>query len=140
MTGLRSFLGFCNWYHEYIVMFAEVAAPLMGMLKVPAGQGKKGSKAQLKWTAEAEHAFEELKRRLLGRLELELVDPDAPFVIRCDASDYAVGACLEQPTSDGKMRPVAFWSRKLTSGQRKGWSPRGAWKTAPEQRVELPCT
>ena len=22
------------------------------------------------------------------------------------------------------MRPVAFWSRKLTSGQRKGWIPR----------------
>ena len=26
VTGLKSFLGFCNWYHEYIVIFAEVAA------------------------------------------------------------------------------------------------------------------
>ena len=60
----------------------------------------------------------------MEKLELELIDPDAPFILRCDASEYAVGAALEQPTSNGGTRPVGFFSRKLTTGQIKTWSPR----------------
>jgi hypothetical protein len=124
VSELRSFLGFCNWYHDYVEMYAEVAAPLMSLLKVPAGDGKKGSKVKLNWTPEAERAFEQVKQKLLEKLELQLIDPDAPFILRCDASEYAVGAALEQPTTDGSTKPVGFWSRKLTSGQTKTWSPR----------------
>ena len=124
VTEMRSFLGFCNWYHDYVPMFAEIAAPLMSMLKLPRSEGKKGSTAKLKWNKEAMDAFEAMKRVLKGNMELELVDPDCPFILRCDASEYAVGACLEQPRDDGSTRPVGFYSRKLTPGQRKGWSPR----------------
>ena len=124
ISELRSFLGFCNWYHDYIEMYADIAAPLMSMLKVPSGEGKKGSKTKLKWTHEAEISFDLLKKKLLDKLELELIDPDAPFILRCDASEYAVGAALEQPRQDGSTRPVGFFSRKLTSGQIKTWSPR----------------
>ena len=48
---------------------------------------------------------------------------DLPFVLKTDAADYAVGACLSQMVGE-EERPIAFWSRKLTKGQRKGWSPR----------------
>jgi len=51
------------------------------------------------------------------------VDPDKPFILMADASQYAVGAVLEQPHGE-HTRPVGFWSRKLTKGQRTGWSPR----------------
>jgi hypothetical protein len=62
------------------------------------------------------------------------VNPDRPFVLRTDASGYAVGATLEQlvdedrlPTPEdvlaGKTVPVAFMSRKLTPTQRN-WVPR----------------
>ena len=65
---------------------------------------------------------------------LQRVNPDKPFVLRTDASRYAVGATLEQlvdedraPTVEdvllGKTVPVAFMSRKLTSTQRN-WVPR----------------
>jgi hypothetical protein len=65
---------------------------------------------------------------------LQRVNPDKPFVLRVDASRYAVGATLEQlidgdrnPTPqdvlEGKTVPVAFMSRKLTKGQRN-WVPR----------------
>ena len=66
--------------------------------------------------------------RLLGSLMLELVDPSEPFVLKTDASDYAVGAVLEQERENGEKTvdcPVGFWSRKLTNWQRKSWSPRG---------------
>jgi len=124
VTELRSFLGFCNWYGDYIPMFADLAAPLHAMLQLKRSEAKKGSMIKLKWSEEGILAFQKLKKALLEKLELELVDPDKPFILLADASDYAVGAALEQPTDNGKTRPVGFWSRKLTKGQRRGWSPR----------------
>ena len=52
------------------------------------------------------------------------MDPDKGFVIRTDASDYAVGAVLEQIRDDGSHVPVAFWSRILAEGQRRTWTAR----------------
>ena len=82
-------------------------------------------------------AFEALKARLLSGLQLYTVNPDCPFVLRTDASDRAAGAALEQfrdssvrgcPTLEGiatlPLVPVAFCSRKFTSGQVRTWSPR----------------
>ena len=86
--------------------------------------GRKGSKKKLAWTPEAEDAFNRLKERLLGQLGLFLVDPDKGFVLRTDASDYAVGAVLEQVRDDGTHGPVAFWSRILAEGQRRTWTAR----------------
>ena len=43
-------------------------------------------------------------------------------MLRTDASKYAIGAVLEQEI-DGKIVPVAFFSRKVTQGQHN-WSPR----------------
>ena len=52
------------------------------------------------------------------------MDPDKGFVLRTDASDYAVGAVLEQVRDDGTHVPVAFWSRILAEGQRRTWTAR----------------
>ena len=52
------------------------------------------------------------------------MDPDKGFVLRTDASDYAVGAVLEQIRDDGSHVPVAFWSRILAEGQRRPWTAR----------------
>ena len=86
--------------------------------------GRKGSKKKLAWTPEAEDAFSRLKERLLGQLGLFFVDPDKGFVLRTDASDYAVGAVLEQIRDNGSHVPVAFWSRILAEGQRGTWTAR----------------
>jgi hypothetical protein len=78
--------------------------------------------------------FEEIKKRLCSDLVLQRVNPDKPFVLRLDASRYAVGDTLEQlidgdrnpATQDvlkGKTVPVAFMFRKLTKCQRN-WVPR----------------
>ena len=72
VTDLRSFLGFCNWYHDYVDQFAAVAAPLISMLRVIPGQAKKGSRVKVRWSEEAIKAWEELKNRFLGNLMVEL--------------------------------------------------------------------
>ena len=102
-------------------MYAELSGPLHKMLQVGKFDGRKGSKKKLAWTPEAEDAFSRLKERLLGQLGLFLVDPDKRFVLRTEASDYAVGAVLEQVRDDV---PVAFWSRILAEGQRRTWTAR----------------
>ena len=101
---------------------------------MPRDVGKKGSKKKINFDAEDLEAFQELKRRLVSGLSLQRVNPDKPFVLRVDASGFAVGATLEQlreghekPTPQDvinkKTVPVAFMSRKLAEGQRK-WTPR----------------
>ena len=127
-------MGFKNYYSGYVQGYADVVTGLQAKLSVPRDVGKKGSKVKITWTDEDQAAFEEIKRRLCSKLGLQRVNPDRPFVLRVDASTYAVGASLEQlveedrrPTVEDVMTkktvPVAFMSRKLTSSQRN-WTPR----------------
>jgi putative transposase len=134
ITELRGFLGLCNYFSEYVDHYADYAAPLMEKLKVGRVEGKKGSRVRVEWTPSDVQAFECLKRQLAKELELFQLDPDRPFVMRCDASDFAIGAVLQQVHPDeertahvdiGKVRlvPVSFFSRKLT-GSQLNWTPR----------------
>ena len=122
ISQMRGFLGLTNYYSGYVKDYANLAAPLMDTLKVGREDGKKGSKKPLKWGAKEEAAFEALKEALSAELELFQINADAPFVMRTDASDYAIGAVLEQG-KDGRLVPVAFYSRKL-SGSQLNWTPR----------------
>ena len=107
----------------------------MEKLKVPRALGKKGSKARVDLGPAELDAFEALKKKLSEQLALQTADPDRPFILKVDASDYAIGAVLEQLPKDTTVTeftkleitaktltvPVAFFSRKLTPGQRKNW-------------------
>ena len=124
VSELQAYLGFCNYYSGYSKMYAEYAAPMTTMLKGNREETKKGFKKALVWNEESDRAFEGMKQALLSAVGLHLVDPDQGFVLRTDASDYAVGAVLEQVLDDGRHVPVAFWSRVLAVGQRRTWTPR----------------
>ena len=124
VSELRAYLGFCNYYSGCIKMYAEYAAPMTTMLKGKREETKKGSKKALVWNEESHRAVEGMKQALLSAVGLHLVDPDRGFVLRTDASEYAVGAVLEQVLDDGRQVPGAFWSRVLAEGQRRTWTPR----------------
>ena len=135
VTALRAFLGLCNYYAAYVRMFAEFAAPLQEKLKLPRELGKAGSKHKLSWTEKELASFERLKQALVSDLELHHIDTRKPFVLKTDASQYAIGAALEQfPNIDGEPKlqdikpgasvPIGFLSRKLTAGQRDRWDTR----------------
>ena len=106
ISELRAFLGFTNYYSMYVEMYAEVVAILQDKLKVPRELGKKGSKHKLHFNEEEIKAFEEIKKRLCSKLILQRVNPDRPFVLRIDASRYAVGGTLEQ-LIDEDRKPTA---------------------------------
>jgi hypothetical protein len=125
VSSLRGFLGLCNYYSGYVPMYAQLAAPLQEKLKLPREVTRAGSKHPIEWTAEETEAFERLKQALVADLQLAAIDPAKPFIIRTDASDYAIGAVIEQSPGEGLSSiPVGFMSRKLTNGQRLRWDTR----------------
>ena len=89
-------------------MYAKLSGPLHKMLQVGRLDGRMGSRKRLSWTLEAGEALQTLKRTLLGKLGVLLINPDKRFVLRTDASNYAVGAVLEQFGEDGSHVPLAF--------------------------------
>jgi hypothetical protein len=50
---------------------------------------------------------------------LRLYDPALPFVLRTDASEFAMGCALYQRHPDGSKHPIEFRSRKFTDAQRR---------------------
>ena len=107
---LRSFMGVVNWYVIYVDNLALIASPLFDMLKAPKstsprdkGGTSKDKVRKLVWNAEAAASFEATKGAFLDRLKLFILDPYKPFFLRTDASDFAVGAVLEQFDPDGTV-------------------------------------
>ena len=98
VTGLRSFVAFCNYYRKFVQNFTEVARPLYLLTN-------KGLK--FTWTEEDDKAFHTLKKSLLEAPILTFPNFELPFNIDTDASDTALGAVLSQ-VIDGIEYPIAF--------------------------------
>ena len=101
----------CSYYHSFIPGFSEVAFPLTEYTKL------KHTKL-LKFNSDQLRSFENLKRCLSNAEILFTPRYDRHFIIHTDASDYAVGACLSQMDDEGKERPIAYFSSKLSDTQR----------------------
>ncbi|XP_077564545.1 LOW QUALITY PROTEIN: uncharacterized protein LOC144180009 [Haemaphysalis longicornis] len=84
---LRSLLGLCGYYREYVNNYAEVAEPLMSLTK-------RGVPNPIPWSSEAERAFEQLKESLCSAAALNTPDPHQPYWLFTDASEVGAGACL----------------------------------------------
>jgi RNase H-like domain found in reverse transcriptase len=111
---LRSFLGMCAFYRVYIPHYSEIALPLTELTK-----NRQSNNISFNETQRA--AFLELKDKLCKSTTLYSPKSDRPFIVRTDASDYAVGACVAQIDDEGQERPIAFASAKLTEVQCR-WS------------------
>jgi hypothetical protein len=124
VTHMKSFLGLVGWYDIYIKDFAKLATPLTDATHITKAVNKR-----ITWTDEMRQVFQQLKKILLDQVVLQIVDVRKGFIIKTDASGWAVGGVLEQEDENGKERPVAFFSRKLQGDFEKktgqcGWSPR----------------
>ncbi|GBM29529.1 Retrovirus-related Pol polyprotein from transposon 297, partial [Araneus ventricosus] len=62
--------------------------------------------------------FQTLKQRLVTPPVLRQFDPTKPFIIRTDASGYALGAVLLQGDSPADERPIDYVSRLLRSAEK----------------------
>ncbi len=76
---------------------------------------KKESLKHVSGDDESRAAFEALKEALKEGLQVFQMEPDQPFVLRTDASDFAIGALLKKERN-GEWVLVSFFSRQRGKG------------------------
>jgi hypothetical protein len=105
---VQTFLQTCSWYRRFIPQFAKVAKPLSDLTK---------KKATWKWEEAEQSAYTTLKKLLTSAPILRQADPERKFVVKTDASGWALGAVLVQGEG-AEEHPVEYASRLLTSAER----------------------
>ncbi|KAL6359921.1 hypothetical protein LRP88_07349 [Fusarium phalaenopsidis] len=103
VKGVQSFVGFANYYRVFIPDFSKIARPLTRLCK-------KG--VPFLWGPSEEAAFQELKDRFVNAPVLAEFDPLRKTYLETDSSGNASGGVLAQSDSQGRLRPVAFFSRR----------------------------
>ena len=103
--ALRTFLGSVNYYRDMWQRRSHVLTPLTGMV---------GPNAKFEWKREQQEAFDEMKRLISKETLLTFPDFSKEFHVYTDSSAHQLGAVIMQ---EGK--PLAFYSRKMNSAQRR---------------------
>ncbi|KAM4054295.1 hypothetical protein HRG_005182 [Hirsutella rhossiliensis] len=65
------------------------------------------------WDDKANEAFECIKTTITQEPVLTTFDPERQIELETDASDFALGAQIGQKDDEGRLRPIAFYSKKL---------------------------
>lgn len=105
----QSFIGFANFYRRFIRDFSRIAKPITASHSLPENQWS--------WTPEMQRAFDKLKAVSREAPVLIHADPTKPFHLFTHASDYALGAVLNQEGDDGRLHPVGYHSRKMAPAE-----------------------
>jgi hypothetical protein len=105
---LRSFLGFGNYYKDFIPNYSLIARPLHDLTR---------KDKVWTWGLPQQMAFRTLKKMFTSYPVLRNTHPDKKFILTTDASAYAVGATLQQDFKDGR-HPVAYFSKSLLPAER----------------------
>jgi len=100
---IRSFLGFGNYYKDFIQHYSYITRPLHHLTR---------KNIAYEWGDEQEQAFALLKQLFTSYPVLRNPDPDKRYILDTDASKFAVGATLNQDYSDGR-HPIGFFSKAL---------------------------
>ncbi|GBG63465.1 hypothetical protein CBR_g38083 [Chara braunii] len=105
VTEVRSFLGMTGYYRPFVKNYSTIASPLTDLTRLDTPWA---------WPEECEAPFKKLKYALTHYEVLKLADPEHPFVVTIDASQYGIGAVLAQKEGK-KFRPIEYMSKKMTS-------------------------
>ncbi|GFV00440.1 retrovirus-related Pol polyprotein from transposon 17.6 [Trichonephila clavipes] len=92
----------------YIQDFAKISRPLSYLTK---------KKVKWQWGFDQQNAFQTLKNSLTTPPVLKQADGTKPYIIRTDASNYALGAVLLQGEGSDE-HPIEYASRLLTPAER----------------------
>ena len=105
---LQQFLGFINFYQHFVQGFTKIAKPLTKLM----------GKNEWNWTELQQIAFKGLKKEITSERVLIIPQPNKPFRMETNASDFVIVAILSQEDDKGIWRPVAFISKSLNNAER----------------------
>jgi hypothetical protein len=111
---LQTFLGFAQYYRNFVEGFAKIAAPLYDLIKEPNAEMPR----TFLWTETCQYAFESLICKLSTPPVLAFPDFTLPFVLHTDASGVRLGAVLYQ-LQNRKKRVLAYGSRFVTHSEQR---------------------
>ncbi|KAF2888961.1 hypothetical protein ILUMI_17213 [Ignelater luminosus] len=107
---LKACLGLCGYGRRFCANLGNLTEPLVPLLR----KGHSWS-----WGPQQLKAFEDVKEAFLKVTMLCHPNPDWPYIIQTDSSDYGIGACLFQRHPSTKEEKVlAFCSRILHGPER----------------------
>ena len=108
LTEVRAFIGLASYYRRHVEGFSKIAKPLSDLTR----------KSQpFVWGPEQQTAFETLKYCLTHYPILAPPLPEGRYIIDTDASDFAMGAVLQQE-QNGVVRVIAYASRTFDAAHR----------------------
>jgi hypothetical protein len=110
VAEVRSLLGTFGFWRQYIRHYADITESLTALTR---------KYTPWVWGEREQSALDALKRSVLDAPVLKRADPEKEFFVVTDASDYAIGASLEQCDADGNRRPGLFFSHSLCSAERR---------------------
>src|SRR5882762_1930452 len=108
VTDVRSFLGFMNFYCQFIHNFSDMAKPLNALLQ---------KDAKWEWSDVQFKVFEHLKSLLCSKPISVFLTKDRAFLVEADSSGYATSAVLSQMRNNDKWHPVAYISKSLSPAE-----------------------
>ncbi|PAA74169.1 hypothetical protein BOX15_Mlig001265g14 [Macrostomum lignano] len=110
---VRSFLGLCGYYRQFIADFSRIAEPMLRRTR---------HDCPWSWDEECQAAFEALKERLQGSEVMafpNFAEDAGEFVLDTDGSTKeGIGAVLSQVQKDGSEKVIAYGSRTLSREER----------------------
>jgi hypothetical protein len=107
---IQSFLGTINFIRRFIANFAELTKYITCMLR---------KDSEVKWTEEAKHSFESIKKSIMTTPVLISPNFDKDFYIFSFASNDTIASVLLQKNEDGHEQPVAFYNKVLRDAEIK---------------------
>src|SRR5882724_9675812 len=100
LKAVQAFLGFTNFYCQFIVGFSDIVIPLICLTH---------KDTPFTWDPNHTKAFETLKTAFTQALILVHFNPDNPIVIETDTSEYVIAAIISQISpNDGDIHPIVF--------------------------------
>jgi len=108
VKDIQSFLGFANFYHQFIFNYLDIVIPLTHLIQ---------KDIPWKFDSSCYDAFNSLKKAFISAPILTHWIPDAQLIVETDVSDYALAAILFIVNEDNEVHPVAFHSHTFTAAE-----------------------
>ena len=102
LKAIQEFLGFANFYSQFIVGFYDIIIPLIHLTC---------KDTPFTWGPDHTNAFKSLKNAFTQAPILVHFNPDDPIVVETDTSDYAIAAIISHISpNDGNIHLITFYS------------------------------